>query len=306
MSDIPYVWNKTYKGGIFDFRKKEQISDIYIRYMLNRTQSMFKYNGLPDTIPQRALELIIQCNGCAGIAKVNDKLYAFSGAFGGEPNEYYMPTIFTVVNPYLNFSANLKIGEDCEIIPNDSLYVGLLPMRMAAINCRAQFFINAKDDATKIAADKFLQDIENGKLSAVASNAFLDMISANPLSNGAGSGNIFPGLIEFHQYLKGEWYSDIGINALFNMKREQLNDNEVELNKNSLLPLVDDMINTRKLAIDKINAMFDTNISIDFASSWEDVRESININESEAKTDENDNSGNNISDDSGNISADEK
>lgn len=323
MSNIPYVWNKRYNGKMFDFGCKDKISDIYIRYMLNRTQSMFKYSGLPDSIPQRDLELIIQCNGACGIAKVDDKLYAFSGGLGGEPNAYYMPTIFTVANPYLNFSANLKIGEECEIIPNDSLYMGLLPMfkkyaalltesditmRMAAINTRAQFLISAKDDATKVAADKFLKDIEAGKMGAVANSAFIDMISVSPLANGSGSGNIFPGLIEFHQYLKGEWYTDIGINALFNMKREQLNDNEVELNKNSLLPLVDDMLNTRKIALEKVNDMFGTDMSVDFASSWNDVHESMdteNNEESEGKTDENDEFGSSDSDDSGNISADE-
>lgn len=324
MPKIPYVWNKKYDGKIFDFGFKDKISDIYIRYMLNRTQSMFKYTGLPETIPQRDLELIIQCDGACGIAKVNDNLYAFSGGFGGEPNVYYMPTIFTVANPALNYSANLKIGEDCEIIPNDSLYMGLLPMfkkyaalltesdismRMAVINSRAQFLISAKDDATKVAADKFLKDIESGKLGAIANNAFLDMISVSPLANGSGSGNIFPGLIEFHQYLKGEWYTDIGINALFNMKREQLNDNEVELNKNSLLPLVDDMLNTRKIALEKVNAMFDTSISVDFASSWDDVHVSMdmeNNEESEDEADENNEVGNSDSDDSGNIPADEK
>ena len=324
MPKIPYVWNKKYDGKVFDFGFKDNISDIYIRYMLNRTQSMFKYSGLPDSIPQRDLELIIQCDGACGIAKVNDNLYAFSGGLGGEPNVYYMPTIFTVANPALNYSANLKIDEECVIIPNDSLYMGLLPMfkkyaalltesdismRMAVINSRAQFLISAKDDATKVAADKFLKDIESGKLGAIANNAFLDMISVSPLANGSGSGNIFPGLIEFHQYLKGEWYTDIGINALFNMKREQLNDNEVELNKNSLLPLVDDMLNTRKIALEKVNAMFDTNITVDFASSWDDVHVSMdmeNNEESEDEADENNEAGNSYSDYSGNIPADEK
>ena len=248
MNKIPNIWNWGCGfGGVFDYKIKDKISDIYIKYMLNRTQSMFKYNGLPDTIPERDLELIIQINGAAGVAKVKGNLYAFSGGLGGEPNPYYMPTIFTVANPALNFSENLKIDTDCVIIPNDAMYMGLLPMfkkyaglltesditiRMALINTRAQFLIQAKDDASKVAADKFISDLEKGELSSVASNAFIETIMASPLANGAGSGNIFPGLIEVHQYLKGEWYTDIGINALFNMKREQLNDNEVELNKN--------------------------------------------------------------------------
>ena len=74
------------------------------------------------------LELYLQCNGACAIASVNSNLYAFVGGFGGEPDEYYRPTIYTVANPYLKFNKNLKIDDDCVIIPNDSLFIGLLPM----------------------------------------------------------------------------------------------------------------------------------------------------------------------------------
>ena len=93
---------------------------IYIAYMFNRTQQMFKWSNLPDTIPQRHLELFLQKHGNVCITKVNDKLYAFTGGMGGEPDPYYMPTLYTVANPALNFNKSLKIGEDCVVIPNDS------------------------------------------------------------------------------------------------------------------------------------------------------------------------------------------
>ena len=31
--------------------------------MFNRTNAMFKYNNLPDTIPSKELELLLQSNG---------------------------------------------------------------------------------------------------------------------------------------------------------------------------------------------------------------------------------------------------
>ena len=52
-------------------------------------------------------------------------------------------------------------------------------------------------------------------------------------------------------------------------KKERLISSEVENGMNSIYPLVDNMMNCRKQAIDKINKKFNTNISVEFTSSWE-------------------------------------
>ena len=54
----------------YDFRAKRINRDSLIAYMLARTQSMFEYDGLPDTIPPRMLELYLQSNGSAGTRKL--------------------------------------------------------------------------------------------------------------------------------------------------------------------------------------------------------------------------------------------
>ena len=124
-----------YKKYMYDFgysyypiKNKEQNITDFVRYMLNRTSQMFKYTGLPDTIPKRNLELMLQQNGFVCVTKVDGKLYAFFGGLGGIRDAYYMPTICTVANPFLNFSKNLEIDKDCVIIPNDSTYTGLAPL----------------------------------------------------------------------------------------------------------------------------------------------------------------------------------
>lgn len=40
------------------------------------------------------------------------------------------------------------------------------------------------------------------------------------------------------------------------------------MNSGNLYPLVDDMLNSRRVALEKINAMFGTEITVDFASAW--------------------------------------
>lgn len=271
-------------GNIYDFTDKKKNIDTLVCYMLDRTQSMFEYENLPDTIPARNIELILQCNGNTCITKVNDKLYAFYGGLGGEPDEYYMPTIYTIANPALQFNANLKINEECVVIPNDSMYTGLLPLfykyatemvetelslNIANINSRIISLISAGDDRTLLAAQKYINDIIDGKLSVCGENAFLNGVRTQPYQN---AHNTITDIIELLQYYKASWYNEIGLNANYNMKRESINSNESQLNNDSLLPLIDNMLTMREEGIEKVNKMYGTNISVKLKSIWEKTK----------------------------------
>lgn len=296
-----YYFDK-FVGKLYDFNDKEAAVRNYIAYMLDRTQRIFEYKGLPDTIPQRMLEFLLQVNGYACFGKCNGDLYAFYGGLGGEPDAYYRPTICVVANPYLKFNKSFKIDEDCVIMRNDSLLYGLLPLfsryatamaendisfRLSSINTRIEFLLSAPDDNTKQAAEKFLKDIEEGKQGVIASNEFLEGIKAQEVGR---SMRTFTDLIEYQQYLKASWFNEIGLNANYNMKREKLSTTESQMNNDALLPLVEDMLEQRRLACEKINEMFGTDISVDFASSWEKLlkefeAESNQLDSEEGETD---------------------
>ena len=288
-------------GCDYDFSDKKNCINTHIRYMLNRTQSMFKWEGLPDTIPQRDLELIIQCNGCVAFYKYKGELYAFSGGLGGEPNPYYMPTIFTISNPALKLSVNAEIDKDCIIVPNDAMYLGLLPLfskyatsltenelsiMVALINSRIPALISSDNDGATKSAEKYIADIKEGKLGVIASQAFFDGIKTQPYGATSNS-NTITNLIESQQYIRATWFNDLGLNANYNMKRESINSGESQLNDDALLPLIDNMLECRKIAVEKINAMFDTSISVDLASAWEDNK--IELENAQQKTDVSDN-----------------
>lgn len=266
--------------------KQESIYS-YIVYMLDRIAQMFEYRGLPDTIPQRNLELLLQVNGFACIAKPKQGLYAFYGGLGGFPDAYYMPTECIVNNPALNYNRALKIGQDCVIIRNDTMYRGLMPMfakyaellaenditfRIQSINTRISEIISAADDRTKASAEKYLKDIEDGKLAMIGTAAFFDGVKVQP---GATDHQTFTELVEYNQYLRASWFNDIGIQANFNMKRERLNSDEVQLNIKGLLPLVEDMLEQRRQGLDAVNKMFGTDISVDFKGVWKDTQQEV-------------------------------
>ena len=45
---------------VYDFTDKNRLVGDIVRYMLIRTQAMFEYNGLPESIPQKFLEQYVQ------------------------------------------------------------------------------------------------------------------------------------------------------------------------------------------------------------------------------------------------------
>ena len=284
----------------YNFKDKKKNLTSYIIYMLNRVMKMFEYNNLPDSMPKKYLELYTMVHGHSVVVKHNDKLYVCFGGFAGEPNEYYLPTQYIVANPYLKLFKTFTIGEDCVLMQNDTLMYGLMPMfrryasalvendltmNMVNINSRIAALIDARDDATKLSAEKFLSDMEEGKHGIIASNSFFDGIRAQPY--GEHNYQHIINLIEYQQYTKASWFNELGLNANYNMKREAINSNESQLNDDMLLPLIDDMLECRKESVNQINEMFGTNISVDWASTWEDNIEELELSQEliEAKID---------------------
>lgn len=278
--------NDIITDSLFDFHDKDMLVRQLERYMFARTQSIFEYDGLPETIPARNLELLLQFNGFACVGKANDgNLYAFYGGLGGEPNVYYEPTICTVANPALKFNKEFVIGEDCVIIKSDSLYTGLRPLfnryaslqaenaislRIADINSRIKTIISASDDRAKDSAELYLKRMEEGKLGIISEPAIVEALTVNTASDQHG---IITDLIEYEQYIKAAWYNEIGLNANYNMKRESLNSAESQLNDDALLPLIDDMLRNRREGLKQINEMFGLNITVDLNSAWKKQQE---------------------------------
>ena len=288
----PYIYTGVYglATNPIDICDKELAVKLYVTQALCRTQSMFRYINLPDTIPQRSLELYIQTGGSCCIAEHNGELYAFFGTFGGEPDEYYMPREYIVANPALNFSKSFKIHEECAVIPNDSMYMGLMPifrryatmmaendvtMYVEDINCRIASLLTGDTDRDIASAEKYIENIKAGKLGIALTTPFMEGIKAQPY--GDKSANTISKLIELQQYYKASMFNDIGLNSNYNMKRETIVSAEIELNADALFPFVDDMLICRQRALEEVNKLFGTDIRVELNSSWEDLADSREV-----------------------------
>ena len=276
----------------FSFDKpipKGALMHSYDLYYLLRLQSMFKYDGLPESVPAKWLEHYLLVNGSCVFVMDGDELICTTGGWGGLPNRYYIPTEYIVSNPYVKESTRrtYTIGEDCVLARNDTYAHGLLPliqektrlltenyvsMNMSTILTRAMLNLVALTGQDKESIDLWLKKLERGELGAILSKPNFAgndnaNISAVPFAQVAGT---LTDLIEERQYIKASLYNDIGLNGNYNMKREAINSNESQLNDDMLHPLIDEMLKCRKEFVEEVNDMFGTNITVEFDSAWAD------------------------------------
>ena len=151
---------------------------------------------------------------------------------------------------------------DCEVSLN-----------MLSVLNRIPYLITSADEKTKSNAEIFLNKIKNGDFSIIADNAFLESIKSIPLSN--TNSNQINNLMELNQYIKASAFNAIGLNSNWNSKRERLNTSEISLNEDSLTPLIENMLYSRKQAIQAINEKYNLNIEVDLSNVWKQKEQEI-------------------------------
>ena len=279
-------------------RDKKVSSRYYYRYLLSRVLKMFQYKNLPDTIPHEILDRYLFEYGVACITKVGDDLYCFYGNLGGEQDAYYRPSKFIVANPHLQggFTAQIDIvypsqladptmtQDDVQpgvLMRNDAEWVGLHPLlaryayllaentltiRTADVMLRVVAFLTANTDKERASCLEYLKVIDKGEMGVIGNSPFFDGVKLQaPPSN---NGSYLTQFIELQQYLKGSFFNEIGLVANYNMKREAIGKGESTLDTDSIFPLAENMLYTRREDLQKVNDMYGTEIEVDFSSSW--------------------------------------
>ena len=265
----------------YSYKDKTRNILVSNNYMLAKTLSMFEWENLPETIPYKELEKILQVNGYAFITEVNGELYAFSGGLGGAVDAYGNPTEIIINNVGLNFNKTLNIKTDGVLIHNDDMNMGLIPlldryntflvendinMMMYGYNSRTQKLISASDDKTKASAELVVKKSIDGELAVIGESVIFEGVKVH--SGNSNNGQSITSLTEFHQYIKGSLYNELGLSANINMKRERLTEGETEVGDDSNYPFIFNMLKCRMKAMELINAKYSTDINVDFGSVW--------------------------------------
>lgn len=297
----------------------QQNFETYFNLLTNKCLSLFKWEGLPDTVDERFLMLQLILKGKVCFFKDDDKIYALNGNVGGEPNVYYQPQFFIVANPILGSKqvrirqrdgSNSTEGLDGVLVgltDTDTEFdnvpgglfkliyqtAGLLADNISSLNVSqingrvAQLWV-ADNDAIARTAEEIIRDMYEGRPYRIITQEMVDKITVLPAAQ-TGQSNTLLNLIEAHQYILASFFNEIGIPSNWNMKRERVNTAETELMQGALDVNVYNMERNLKAAVEKVNELFGTSISVRFNEDLlpkTDLEEEVTTNGEEQKIEE--------------------
>lgn len=285
-----FIYRGEYKG----VSNVQDNFDLYFDMLVNKVCNLFKWENLPETVDERFLMVNLMLGGRVCWFDHKGRIYALNGNWGGEPNVYYRPTQFIVANPVIGSKTLTVLNKDGSnsidkldgiIMPltdadyfNDAecggLYrliyqtAGLLAdnissLNVSQINGRVSQIWTADNDTMARTVEEVVRDIYEGHPYRVVSQDILNKVNAVPTAQ-TGQSNTLLNLIEAHQYILASFYNEIGIPSQWNMKRERVNTAETQLMTGSLDVSVYNMEKNLKAAVEKINELFGTNISVRF------------------------------------------
>ena len=284
-----FNWPLVYEG-VCDVQQNFQ---TYFDMLVNKCCNLFKWEGLPDTVDERFLMEQLILTGKVCWFKDGDKLYTLNGNVGGEPNVYYEPQYWIVANPVIG-SKQLRIrqkdgSKDVEGLDGilmtltDADYLsdrtkgglfrliyqtaGLLAdnissLNVSQINGRVCQLWTVDNDAEARTVEEIVRDMYDGHPYRILSQDLISKIGTVPAAQ-SGQTNTLLNLIEAHRNIWQNFFSEIGIGYAGNMKRERVNEAEIGLQKGNLDINVYCMLKNLQDAIEMVNKLFETSISVD-------------------------------------------
>ena len=285
-------WRERYgDGGICDFKLNY---DFYFKWLLNKVMQIIVITGLDDTkINGNYLksQLILDGNIC--ITDYPDGInheagiYAVSGNLGGEPDEYYIPVLYTCANPILgsktvyrkDWNGNKQNGvviynTDIDNVWCDGWQSGLFDLisqtatlladNIVSINCqqinsRVQAFFTADGEPQAVAGEAVLRKMYAGSPYQILRSDLVDKLTVNPIS-GTGVANNITQLVELQNFIVANFFQSIGVKSNDIMKRERLITAEIEEQNDMVAISLLEMIASWQRGFNEVNKLYGTDI----------------------------------------------
>lgn len=248
-------------------------ADYYSRLSLI-AKSVFKWNNLPEGMSEKWIEKYLFSEGKCMFFFDNKKGFMVTKATeSGRLNYYDEPT---KLKPYgTGYQGKLKrVGVDCVLIGNNDDYiptyntVQMYAFRLADISRTIDVNVSAQKTPVVVCCSekqrnslkKAMQKVHENEIVIFADNS-LDLEGVKVLNT--ASPVVFPQLQTQKHSIWNECMTFLGINNANMDKRERLVDDEVQANNDQIEMCAEVMLKAREEACEKINAMFNLNISVE-------------------------------------------
>lgn len=251
--------------------------------LLDKALSLFEWKNLPENIDSDMIEFFLLTRGHIAFFKSDDKLHATFGTPSDTLDENYTFTKYLITNPYISGGEtfNLTVGSDCIVVyntPCDKVSItksifnrslrrtaGILADNMSSLNClqinsRVQTMVTADNSNIAKSAESVLKEMYDGKPYKVITSTLANNIDIENKAN--VNSNTFSELINLNNYMYAQYLHSIGIKSNESAKKERLITAEIDENDTECQLNLNQMLKSRKKAVEKINKLFDTNIEV--------------------------------------------
>lgn len=283
-----YVMDNYYKPHAQGFRNnptnnQQRLTErFYIRHLSELSANRFAWKGLPNSVPQRFLEMTLLRNGLAVFYKNEkyDRFVALRAASAGKPNMYDNPTHYWV-------NGNLDINERVEArncVPIWSNYLRMPDLDIITLYAKKlseidkSIEINAKnlrkpriilaDENQRLSWQNLDRQFEEG-VGVIFGTSAMDVTQAQVLDfQGDPQGVLNLQVIKSKMWNEAMTY--LGINNANQDKKERLVASEVEANDEQVFATKAIALNARREACEQINRKFKMpdgqrlNVSVDY------------------------------------------
>ena len=284
---------------------KSDFSPVF-RHFTNVLINRVVVDNLPEEIDSKFLLYHVLLYGRVLFFKAGGKYHVMWFSGKGHLNEYYIQKDFLVVNPWAReTNGDYEENKDACILYSDinayieNADVGLYDIveeyseiinqidksiKALAKNSKVIAFLTGSTNSFVHSAKQVINRLlDSDECIGVMEESLVDNIKVNPISEKMDYK--FSELIKARQYYISDFYQKIGISANMNMKAERLTDNESQLIDSVSDIDFEHIIDNLNFSVEKINSLFNLNISFRLNENEEVVDNTNDMEDEENEQD---------------------
>lgn len=258
------------------------------RYLIQKIISVYEFKDIPENWNKNYFLYTLFILGFTAVVRT-DKYGVICQQCGLQGyNIYYQPTEAVISNPLLTGILTPRIGAECELVKLQpdygscwdivSYYADLLALATESLavnitNSKLAYVFACQDKTVAESFKKMFDQINEGNPAVFADKKLFDdngdplwITFQNNLKQNYVAGDMLNDMLK----IDARFCTEIGIPNVNLAKKSGVTDNEVEANNIDTKSKASLWLETIQESLDKVNKMFDTNISVKFRFNQEE------------------------------------